>query len=90
MKRFKANLEKTPLNLSDYYIENGIRKVYPYPFTFSAFCKERWIGKTLNELFTTEFRALSPDSIVNEFNQFKQSFNLSIIIIRIIEYRKNI
>ncbi|KAA8912902.1 DRAP deaminase [Sphaerosporella brunnea] len=39
-----------------YYFEDGLRKVYPYYFTFNTFCKERWRGKSLLEIFSTEFR----------------------------------
>jgi tRNA pseudouridine synthase 9 len=39
-----------------YYFEDGLRKVYPYYFTFNTFCKERWRGKSLLEVFSTEFR----------------------------------
>jgi hypothetical protein len=39
-----------------YYFEDGLRKVYAYYFTFNTFCKERWRGKSLLEIFSTEFR----------------------------------
>ncbi|KAI4900403.1 hypothetical protein NFI96_017786 [Prochilodus magdalenae] len=35
----------------------GLRKVYPYYFDFKTYCKGRWIGKTLLEVFSSEFRA---------------------------------
>ncbi|KAF8249597.1 pseudouridine synthase [Wilcoxina mikolae CBS 423.85] len=47
-----ANLPPDPL----YYFEDGLRKVHPYDYTYNTFCKERWRGKTLLEIFSTEFR----------------------------------
>ena len=47
-----VNLPPDPL----YYYEDNLRKVHPYYFTFNTFCKERWRGKTLLEVFATEFR----------------------------------
>jgi len=48
-------------NETSYYIENGLRKVYPYYFTFTTYTKGRWVGKTLLEVFGNEFRAHSSD-----------------------------
>lgn len=42
---------------TSYYFEGGLRKVYPYYFDFKTYCKGRWIGKTLLEVFSSEFRA---------------------------------
>uniref|UniRef100_A0A8C2D6E8 RNA pseudouridine synthase domain containing 2 n=1 Tax=Cyprinus carpio TaxID=7962 RepID=A0A8C2D6E8_CYPCA len=46
---------------TSYYFESGLRKVYPYYFAFTTYCKGRWIGKTLLEVFKSEFRAESLD-----------------------------
>ncbi|XP_073683430.1 pseudouridylate synthase RPUSD2 [Garra rufa] len=46
---------------TSYYFEGGLRKVYPYYFDFTTYCKGRWIGKTLLEVFKSEFRAESID-----------------------------
>lgn len=46
---------------TSYYFEGGLRKVYPYYFDFTTYCKGRWIGKTLLEVFKSEFRAHSLD-----------------------------
>jgi hypothetical protein len=35
----------------------GLRKVQPYYFTFTTFTKGRWVGETILEVFTREFRA---------------------------------
>ena len=44
---------------TSYYFEGGLRKVHPYYFDFKTYCKGRWIGKTLLEVFKSEFRAES-------------------------------
>lgn len=46
---------------TSYYFEGGLRKVHPYYFEFKTYCKGRWIGKTLLEVFKNEFRAESID-----------------------------
>ncbi|XP_033755194.1 RNA pseudouridylate synthase domain-containing protein 2-like isoform X2 [Pecten maximus] len=33
--------------LTDYYYENGLRKVYPYYFKFESHVKRRWVGHSL-------------------------------------------
>nr|XP_015835287.1 PREDICTED: uncharacterized protein C18B11.02c isoform X3 [Tribolium castaneum] len=44
-------------NETSYYIENGLRKVYPYYFTFTTFTKGRWVGERILDVFAREFRA---------------------------------
>ncbi|KKY23519.1 putative pseudouridine synthase [Diplodia seriata] len=39
-----------------YYLENGLRRVQPYHFTYNTNCKQRWRGRELLEIFTDEFR----------------------------------
>lgn len=39
-----------------YYIEGGLKRVKPYHFTYSTWCKERWRGRSLIEIFESEFR----------------------------------
>ncbi|KAM4065886.1 RNA pseudouridylate synthase domain-containing protein [Hirsutella rhossiliensis] len=39
-----------------YYIEDGLRRVEPYHWTYNTYCKERWRGRTLIEVFESEFR----------------------------------
>ncbi|XP_053545742.1 pseudouridylate synthase RPUSD2 [Bombina bombina] len=38
------------------YLEHGLRKVRPYYFDFETYCKGRWVGKTLRQVFSSEFR----------------------------------
>ncbi|XP_020505829.2 RNA pseudouridylate synthase domain-containing protein 2 [Labrus bergylta] len=44
---------------TSYYFEGGLRKVRPYYFDFKTYCKGRWIGKSLQDVFKSEFRAES-------------------------------
>ena len=39
-----------------YYIEKGLRRVAPYYYTYNTYCKERWRGKNLLDIYSTEFR----------------------------------
>ncbi|PGH04407.1 hypothetical protein AJ80_08518 [Polytolypa hystricis UAMH7299] len=52
------DVEETPCDPwpEPYYLENGLRRVAPYYFTYNTFCKERWRGRTLLDIFGTEFR----------------------------------
>ncbi|KAN0069297.1 Pseudouridine synthase [Elaphomyces granulatus] len=44
-----------------YYFEGGLRRVKPYHFTYKTYCKERWRGRELLEIFLDEFRDRSPE-----------------------------
>ncbi|KAJ1658547.1 DRAP deaminase, partial [Dispira simplex] len=61
-RKKRAEEEPTPLNMDDveYYFENGLRKVKPYIFCYSTFVKGRWQGRSLLNVFTTEFRDQEP------------------------------
>ena len=39
--------------------------MYPYPYTFSTYAKERWYGRTIWDIFENEFRVDSPDNFVS-------------------------
>lgn len=39
-----------------YYLEHGLRRVAPYHFTYNTFCKERWRGREILDIFASEFR----------------------------------
>lgn len=45
-----------PVYKPEYYFEDGLRRVVPYHYTYNTFCKERWRGKTLIDIFLEEFR----------------------------------
>ncbi|KAF8567274.1 hypothetical protein P879_03881 [Paragonimus westermani] len=62
--------------ISDYYFENGFRKVYPYHFVFKSYAKRRWLGRSICDVLLEEFnfpsqsvipdRCLSGDLRVND------------------------
>lgn len=39
-----------------YYLEDGLRRVTPYFYTYNTWCKERWRGRQLVDVFESEFR----------------------------------
>lgn len=39
-----------------YYLEDGLRKVRPYHYTYNTSCKERWRGREILDVFGSEFR----------------------------------
>ncbi|KAL4912490.1 hypothetical protein BDW62DRAFT_216289 [Aspergillus aurantiobrunneus] len=43
-----------------YYFEGGLRRVYPYHYTYNTYCKERWRNRELVDIFTAEFRDREP------------------------------
>lgn len=57
MKRKRSDLISSRINEApNFYFENGLRKVKPYYFEYATFAKERWVGKHLLEMFSTEFK----------------------------------
>lgn len=57
----KPQFDESKFVETSYYVENGLRKVYPYPFTFSTYCKGRWVGQKLVDIVSKEFRTYSVD-----------------------------
>jgi len=39
-----------------YYFENGYRRVQPYHYTYNTWCKQRWRGREILDIFIDEFR----------------------------------
>lgn len=48
----------------EYVIEGGFRRVQPYYFEYRTFAKERWLGKSVLEVFKKEFRDRCPEYYV--------------------------
>ncbi|KAK2753179.1 RNA pseudouridylate synthase domain containing protein 2 [Arachnomyces sp. PD_36] len=48
-----------------YYLEGGLRRVAPYYFAYKTYCKERWRGREIGDVFSTEFRDRSQDYYIN-------------------------
>ncbi|KAJ6069040.1 hypothetical protein N7499_010927 [Penicillium canescens] len=53
----------TPCNpwTAPYYLDGGFRRIKPYHYTYNTNCKERWRGRQLVEIFTSEFRDRKPE-----------------------------
>ena len=45
---------------------SGLRKVYPYYFTFTTFTKGRWVGEKILDVFGREFRAHPVEEYVSQ------------------------
>ncbi|KAJ7381447.1 RNA pseudouridylate synthase domain containing protein 2 [Desmophyllum pertusum] len=39
------------------YMRNGLRCVHPYYFIFTTYCKGRWVGRSLIDVFKEEFQS---------------------------------
>ena len=39
-----------------YYLENGLRRVAPYHYTYNTYVKQRWRGREILDVFSSEFR----------------------------------
>lgn len=39
-----------------YYFEDDLRRLEPYHYTYNTYCKERWRGRKLIDIFESEFR----------------------------------
>ena len=44
-----------------YVVKHGLRFIKPYDHEFTTFVKRRWIGKSLLDVFSAEFKAFSSD-----------------------------
>ncbi|KFM72883.1 RNA pseudouridylate synthase domain-containing protein 2, partial [Stegodyphus mimosarum] len=60
-KELRRGFTEASFDEAEYYFENHLRKVYPYYFTYTTFCKGRWVGKRLIDVFSQEFRAHSKE-----------------------------
>lgn len=39
-----------------FFYQDGLRRVEPYHFTYNTYCKERWRGREVLDIFASEFR----------------------------------
>lgn len=49
-----------------YYLEGNLRRVLPYHFTYNTYCKERWRGREILDIFASEFRDRPLDYYVRD------------------------
>ncbi|CAG2211786.1 TGM1 [Mytilus edulis] len=67
--------DKNLFDAAEYYFENGLRKVYPYYFTFSSFCKQRWNGKTVLDIFTKDFHGTETEEYIDAIESGRVTVN---------------
>ena len=70
----KPNLEKDVDNAT-FYIENGLRKVRPHIYTWSAFAKKRWLGRRITELMENEFHGVTAYNLADSFSYLNVQVN---------------
>ena len=56
-----------------YYFEEDLRKVRPYHYTYNTWCKERWRGREILEIFADEFRDRPLEYYVRSTPMFSSS-----------------
>jgi hypothetical protein len=47
-----------------YYLHDGLRRVRPYHFTYNTWVKGRWRGRSILDVFASEFRDRTYDYYV--------------------------
>jgi 23S rRNA-/tRNA-specific pseudouridylate synthase len=57
----EKSTEEIKEKIPTYYYRNGLRFVKSYYHEFTCFTKARWVGKSLIEVYSTEFKAYSKD-----------------------------
>ncbi|XP_028409988.1 RNA pseudouridylate synthase domain-containing protein 2-like [Dendronephthya gigantea] len=53
----KPGFDKEKFQETEYYIKDGLRHVKPYPFTFTTYCKGRWLRRKILDVLSQEFQA---------------------------------
>lgn len=71
----RPGLSNERFDETSYYLENGLRKVYPYYFTFTTHTKGRWVGRSLLEVFGKEFRAHSSEEYARHIEKGSLTIN---------------
>lgn len=54
---------------STYYIKDGLRWVYPYPYIYQTFARRRWLGKKLASVISQEFRDIPDRELADRFKK---------------------
>lgn len=64
----KCGIEETHIIvLKLFRFRLGLRKVYPYYFTFTTFTKGRWVNQNILDVFAREFRAHPAEEYVSTY-----------------------
>ncbi|XP_055370718.1 pseudouridylate synthase RPUSD2-like [Condylostylus longicornis] len=75
LKAKRPGFSEDRYNETSYYFENGLRKVYPYYFTFTTFTKGRWVGEKILDVFSREFRAHPAEEYERSINSGSLTVN---------------
>ncbi|KAG5438576.1 hypothetical protein PCANB_002681 [Pneumocystis canis] len=67
-----------PLENACYTFDNGLRRVVPYFFKYKTYAKERWRGRTIYDIFSTEFRDRTPQYYEQEIKNGRVMVNGSV------------
>lgn len=67
------------LSETEYYYEDGLRKVYPYYHEFSSYVKGRWVRRTVFDVFKKEFHVPSDESLLNDLKTGSLRVNNKIV-----------
>lgn len=76
--RLKYRLSKRlpdDYNDSSYYVEGGLRRVYPYSYLYQSYAKRRWLDRRLKDILKQEFRDISDAQLKWRFQQLKVLVN---------------
>ncbi|XP_046573302.1 LOW QUALITY PROTEIN: RNA pseudouridine synthase 7-like [Haliotis rubra] len=60
---------------TEYYYENGLRKVYPYYYRSPRYVKQRWLGRTILDVIKSEFKAYSEEDYINAISSGNLTVN---------------
>ena len=78
-KRFKEQDEKDIdeglITVPSIIYKDGLRYVTKYIHVFRVFCKARWVGRTLIEVLTSEFKTYSEEQYVIDINENRLKIN---------------
>lgn len=74
-QRHSGNYKPFKEQEEEYYFQNGMRKVYPYYFNFTTYAKPHWLGRTLLDVYSTEFGNESPDNYKKLIEQGELTVN---------------
>ncbi len=53
----------------EYFFENDLRKLKPYYFEYRTFAKQRWLGRSLLDVFRSEFRDRPAEYYIQAFKK---------------------
>jgi hypothetical protein len=53
--QFQAQVLPLPLIQGKPLVQGWVRIIQPYPYTYSTYAKSRWIGRTVLDVYHTEF-----------------------------------